>query len=33
VCERGIRRGQGVGALIYGADPRRHDLWHRPSAP
>jgi hypothetical protein len=25
VCERGVRRGQGVGALICGADPRCPD--------
>jgi hypothetical protein len=29
VCERGVRRGQGVGALFCGADPRRPDLWRR----
>jgi hypothetical protein len=33
VCECGVRRGQGVGALIHSADPRRPDLWRRPSAP
>jgi hypothetical protein len=33
VCVRGVRRGQGVGALIHGADPRRPDLWRRLSAP
>jgi hypothetical protein len=27
VCEHGIRRGQGVGALICGADPRRPEMW------
>jgi hypothetical protein len=33
VCVRGVRRGQGVGAVDQGADPRRPDLWRLPSAP